>query len=195
MGRAVADSEIPGISAVGHETDLSLADLAADRRVPTPSAAAEVVADSREEILQRLERTEQQMGDAVRGQLERARLLVDRFSAEEMESRFSLVMQPVMQRLDDQKEQLIRGMADLLRGQRHRLELLKGSLQAYSPLAVLDRGYTLVEDKATGRLLPSVGEMEPGQPVIIRGRDGRAEALVQNRNLETREGEIKEKSE
>jgi exodeoxyribonuclease VII large subunit len=176
--RAVAESAIPVISAVGHEIDIALSDLAADMRAPTPSAAAEIVSASREQILSRVTDIEDMLIHTARGTAEQLRLRLAQFSMDNMERYFRASVQPVYFRLDDAKEQLLYGMREYITGYAHRLELLTGRLEAHSPLAVLRRGYAVVTDRKSGKLIRRSRDTARGKELSIRLYDSRLDAEV-----------------
>jgi exodeoxyribonuclease VII large subunit len=177
--RAIAACPVPVISAVGHETDVSLADLAADVRAPTPSAAAEMVAASREELLARVQATRAAMESALSQRLQRVRLLLDHFAPENLERNVRLLLQPFAQRLDDARDELSRRIRDAVTSGRHRLELAARELSSYSPLAILDRGYAVVTHDPSHRVLLSPEGVQRGDAVSIRLARGRMRAAVE----------------
>jgi len=170
--RAVANSEIPVISAVGHEIDWALSDFAADLRAPTPSAAAELVSANRQETLELVRGYQKLLSDSIQGRLDRARLLLKPFAPENMELRFRAILQPRLVRFDDAKEALLLGMKDRLSEARRKLELAVNTLEGSSPLAILERGYSVVQDAATGRIIRRSQDTEPGQLLTIRPMEG-----------------------
>jgi exodeoxyribonuclease VII large subunit len=177
--RSVADSEIPVISAVGHEIDNALCDLAADLRAPTPSAAAELVSSSRSEALEKIISLQEDMEGAVKSRIDRARLLIRPFSINDLERRFRAILQPALLRFDDAKESLVHSLQEKLRGWRRRLELAATSLEAGSPLAVLDRGFSVVLNETTGKILRRGIEAKPGDKLTIRPREGLVRAVTE----------------
>jgi exodeoxyribonuclease VII large subunit len=142
--RAVAASAIPVISAVGHEIDWALSDFAADLRAPTPSAAAELVSESREALRREVGQFRAELETAVRSRLDRARLLAERFEPSAVEARLMRLFMPAARRLDDAGDELRRGMEALLESRARRLELAARDLEAMSPEAVLARGFAVV---------------------------------------------------
>jgi exodeoxyribonuclease VII large subunit len=152
--RAVASSRLPVISAVGHEIDVALSDLAADLRAPTPSAAAEVVSARRDELLERVQDIHRDMVRTMHQRIERVRLLAKQFTADNLERSYRALVQPVLLRLDDAKEGILLGMRDRLQSLRARYDIAHGRLESCSPFDVLRRGYAVVrraEDEAVVR--------------------------------------------
>jgi exodeoxyribonuclease VII large subunit len=142
--RAIAASGIPVVSAVGHEIDWALSDFAADLRAPTPSAAAELVSESRAALRRELGQFAGELETAIRSRLDRARLLVGRFEPSAVEARLMRVFMPAARRLDEAREELARGMGSGLEARSRRLELATRDLAATSPEAVLARGFSVV---------------------------------------------------
>jgi exodeoxyribonuclease VII large subunit len=172
VARAVAASRICVVSGVGHETDFSLADFAADRRAPTPSAAAEVAtpdcAELRASLAQR------------RARLERAldRCVEDRRSRLASLERSLSYLSPVA-RVENARQQLdvLAGRAEAatarcLERDEERLAGLAARLRALDPDAVLRRGYALVRDRETGAVVTSVEGVEAGRALAVRLKDG-----------------------
>jgi len=176
--RAVAESEIPVISAVGHEIDTALSDLAADLRAPTPSAAAEVVSRSREELTERIQRLKDEILTRIYNQVERIRLLIQQFTPENLENRIRQVMQPHQLRLDDGKEDLLRTIRDALLRYHHRLEVLTRTLEGNSPKAVMARGYAVVTNRTDGTIISRSGQVSVDAGIDIRLHEGRIGAQV-----------------
>ena len=127
---AIAESEIPVISAVGHEIDISLSDLAADYRAPTPSAAAEVVSSSREELSARVQILQQGITERLREKTERVKILLNHFTPENLERNFRQIIQPLLLSLDDTKEESISILREVILKKKHRIELLKNDLES-----------------------------------------------------------------
>ncbi len=178
--RAVAEAETPVISAVGHEIDTSLCDLAADYRAPTPSAAAEIVTAQREDLHRHVLETARSLIHAFGARFSHARLLLQRFSGTELEHQFRVLSQPYLQRLDDAKEDLVRGVTDILKTARNRHNLAERELSACSPFEVLSRGYSIVrviEADAT-TLLRSATSVKSGTLLEVQPAEGLLHAEV-----------------
>jgi len=186
--RAVAASRIPVISAVGHEIDWALTDFAADLRAPTPSAAAELVSESRAALAQEAAHLAASLGTAIRGRLDRARLALGRFDPEAIEGRFMRALLPAVRRFDDAREELGRGMSDALAERRRRLELAGRDLAALSPEAVMARGFAVVRRASAasggrgpagpGPAIRDGSELAAGEELDIRFSRGGASARV-----------------
>jgi len=170
VARAIARCPVPVISAVGHEVDVTISDLIADLRAPTPSAAAEaVVADGRA-LLEELARVPARLAQGLRNAVERrARLL------RELEGRLRSAMEraqaPARQAVDVAVGRMERAVRRVVERRREALGTLSGTLQALSPLATLARGYAVAR-APDGRVLRRVEELPAGAPFALRVSDG-----------------------
>ncbi len=174
VARAIAASPVPVVSAVGHEIDVTISDLVADLRAPTPSAAAEAVAPDSEAVLAGLRRAPAQLARALRGSVERRRAVVDehmRALERAVERRFV----PVRQAIDRALSRLERSAAGSLERRRRALSTLAGRLDALSPLATLQRGYSVART-TDGRVLRTVADFPPGLKFQLRVTDGTVKA-------------------
>jgi exodeoxyribonuclease VII large subunit len=176
--RAVAESRIPVVSAVGHDTDWALCDYAADLRAPTPTAAAEIVSEHWLDMPAALQSYRENMTDTLRAKIDRLKLFAKPFSREELAFRFRLILHPRIQRLDDAKETLEENLLARLAEIRRRAELAKSILESASPLAIMERGYSLVTAKSTGNILRSAADAACGDILAIRLQRGSLEAEV-----------------
>ncbi|MDR3115093.1 MAG: exodeoxyribonuclease VII large subunit [Treponema sp.] len=177
--RAVAASKIPVVSAVGHEIDWALSDFVADLRAPTPSAAAELVSASWEETRNLLRTIGDALYRTIQGRLEKIRLLAKPFNREDLEYRFRAILQPRLVRLDDAKEVLLQALGERIGQLRRRVELAQRSLEAGSPRAILERGFSVVLREADGKPVRSAGELSLGERLIIRPLEGRITAQTE----------------
>ena len=176
--RAVAASEIPIVSAVGHEIDFSLSDFAADVRAPTPSAAAELVTPLKTDIEDEIMRNKQVLITEIQSKLERCKLLVKSFSPESMELRFRSIQLPLLQRFDSAKEDLLKATQEKITQQRNKLMLAVQKLEQLNPQAVLQRGYSLVRLKQNGTILKSAKDAKPGDIIEVIPAQGKLEAQI-----------------
>jgi exodeoxyribonuclease VII large subunit len=177
--KAVAASAIPVVSAVGHEIDWALCDFAADVRAPTPSAAAELASGERAVILEIIRGMMEDFAVVMRNRIEKARLLLRPFGAEDLEYRFRAILQPRLIRLDDAKEALINNLSVLVADRRKRLELALAVLEAGSPLSVMERGFSVVTNARTGKIVKHSGDAHPGDRLEIRPLKGTITAVTE----------------
>ena len=183
--QAIAASDIPVVSAVGHEIDWALCDFAADLRAPTPSAAAELVSGERAAILDTIRYIAEDIASVIRNRTERIRLLLRPFSTEDLEYRFRAILQPRLIRLDDAKETLINSLSAFVDKQRNRLELAFTVLEASSPLAALDRGFSLVTNTRTGKIVKSSDDARRGDRLEIHPLKGTISVITEDSNGES----------
>jgi len=166
--RAIAASKIPTVSAVGHEIDVTLCDLAADVRALTPSEAAERIVPAAVEIGARVRAYEQRLRHAVHRRVSLLRARLDGLAAQRPFRRpFDLVHDRARQ-LDELAMHGDRLLRHLLQERESRLARLAGKVESLSPLAVLARGYTITQDAKSGRAIRGCGEVRAGQEIITR---------------------------
>jgi len=222
LARAVAESKIPVISAIGHETDFTIVDFVADLRAPTPSAAAELVIRSRQEIEAQAEELHRRLERALRYRLLMARQELTQLAQHGAFARMMDGINRRQQKLDDQRFRLERGQRQIFERWRRRWELASAavrhydarrrlavvrqrlaaevsklaaagnarllanraalerrvaSLEALSPVAILNRGYALVFD-ANGQLVKDAAHLQAGDEVSARLARGRVRARV-----------------
>ncbi len=177
--RAVAGSRIPVISAVGHETDWSLCDFAADLRAPTPSAAAELVSESRAVIAREIGQLAAGLEASMRSRLDATRSLVMRFDPGAVEAYFMRLVSPLARREAESRDCLSRSMAEILTSSAHRLDRARRDLELSSPQAVMERGFAIVRRMKTGRALRSVEGLALGEALQVRFAEGELDASIQ----------------
>lgn len=166
--RAVVEAQTPTIAAVGHEIDLSLAELAADRRAPTPSAAAEVVSIDRAEYRRHILNLGRSIIQALKQKMDRARFATEQFSSQRLHESFDRLVQPLYLRFDDARDALQRNMQERLTSVRHRLTVAVKQLEGLSPQAVLERGFAIVTREKDGTLVTDAEETSVGDRVLTR---------------------------
>ncbi len=177
VARAVAACQIPVIAAVGHEIDVSIADLVADRRALTPSEAGELVVPSARDLNDSLIHTAHRMRQTLRDRLDRARLRLSTIEARSVIQRpMSLVDQ---KRLDCESlsERAVKAVRLMTERKGRDLSEFAASLQALSPLKVLSRGYSLTQ-KSDGTLLRSATSVAPGEMLTTRLASGLVRSSV-----------------
>lgn len=179
--RAVSGFPVPVISAVGHEVDVSLCDLAADLRAATPTAAAEAAVPVRVDLAADLEASRRRLaGAAHRAAVER------RHRVEAASGRLrhpAARVAELRQRADRLSAAIEKEMRAAGEAARRRLAALAASLDALSPLAVLERGYSLASDEA-GRLIRDAAALAIGDRLRLRFHRGGAEVRVEDANVE-----------
>ena len=187
--RAVADSKIPVISAVGHEIDWAICDFAADRRAPTPSAAAELAVPVLDDVLYYFEQKEAEFETEIKNRLQKLRLMVQEFSPENLELKFRSIEQPLLQRFDYAKDDLTSSMEDRIKDARQKLEKQILVLENANPSALLQRGYSMVRDAATGKIIRSADEVAQGSKIEIVPAKGKIIATVEEASGDTNGGQ------
>ncbi|HVU13399.1 MAG TPA: exodeoxyribonuclease VII large subunit [Phototrophicaceae bacterium] len=178
VARAIVASRVPVVSGVGHETDFTIADFAADLRAPTPSAAAEILTPDIDAMRDDLDRLSQTLDEALGYSLRRQRdNLDDQIRLLRQLSPIARV-RTARQRLDDWQAHMTslqRGRLTLLR---QRIEASDRALLAASPQAILERGYALVSDSVTGKRIKSARAADKN--ITIQFHDGTIEAQVKH---------------
>ena len=178
VARAIFDCSVPIISAVGHQTDFTIADYVADLRAPTPSAAAELAVFDYRQTVQELHGIRELLDKELRRRLTIAR---SRLEHEQMRLRYLSPQNRLNEnrrRVADYEEKLTAVMENLLRDRRQRLALLAGTLESYSPVKKLSGGYAFVE-QADHQVLRSTKQVKPGDEIRVHLLDGTLTAQVQ----------------
>ena len=199
VARAIFNCTTPVISAVGHETDVTIADYVADLRAPTPSAAAELAVFDYGQFVEQVNLYRQVLERSMERRLEKLHFRLDqcgmrlkllsperqlndrRQRLADMASRLERMMEEELGasrlKLEDRNRRLEAQLAAGLTEGKHRLALLSGRLDGLSPLKKLGGGYGFVTD-ARGRAFTSIAQAEPGDIIRISVKDGRADARV-----------------
>jgi exodeoxyribonuclease VII large subunit len=151
--RAVAASRVTTLVAIGHEVDVSLAELAADQRASTPSNAAELLTPDRSVVLQQLQRVRTDLDETLQG-----------------------IVKQRKERLERQRVELDRGLRSVYNTAQFRLQAIRQILEAYDPNAAFQRGYALV--RAEGRIIRSISDLQIGGSVNLQLSDGTATATI-----------------
>ena len=182
--RAVANSDLPIICGVGHETDTTLADLAADVRAPTPTAAAEMIAPDKTRMLSLLSMQHDRLRQRVSRQLDEAAMRLDGYSAR-LRSPMAL-LERQQDRLLQYRTRLSHWAERTLSRDQRRLGELTLRLQALDPEQPLQRGYALITDEH-GHLIDSIHKAPPQTAVELRLADGHLQARVESTTPVTRQ--------
>jgi len=170
VARAIADSTLPVVSAVGHESDVSIADFVADQRAATPSMAAEIVVPDRRELAAHVEKLHDSMRDGIRRRIQEARRRIDALVSSRAFYSPVRRLEQYQQQLDVLADRLERSSERLLERTRSHLEQLKSRLDAVDPAQPLRRGYAY--PTRDGRPVPSATDLAAGDLVNLRFHDG-----------------------
>lgn len=177
VARAIYASQIPVISAVGHEPNVTIADFVADLRAATPSNGAELAASDQNEMYAVLTQLERRMAQSISWRLEQSRTRLDRLA-------HSSVLRNPMRSVDDrrmlldyQRDKLAHGLSGTLGRGREQFGRLAASLDALSPLKVLGRGYAIAQTE-TGGVVRSTADVAPGDMLTLRLSDGEIPCTV-----------------
>lgn len=184
VARAIHRSRIPVISAVGHEIDYTIADFVADLRAPTPSAAAELVVASKQELIDKIEALEDRMKRTL---LNALALLKNRLTWARDSYAFRQpgeTIRQYQQRIDDLVRNLTRGTSHFLEIGRERLATLTGRLESLSPLGVLSRGYSLSLKLPQRIVIREVAALEIGDEVETKIKEGSFLSRVEKIHLD-----------
>lgn len=177
--RAIYESEIPVVSAVGHEIDWALSDYAADKRAPTPSAAAELCVPELSAIFQELERCKSELYSTISQRVERIKLNIRNFDPENLELKFRAIEQPLLMRFDSAKEDLLTAMELHIKDTRQFIQNCITVLENRSPQSILDRGYSMVRVKDSGKIIRTGSDVTSGETIEIIPAKGKITAKVE----------------
>lgn len=175
--RAVVASGAPVVTGVGHETDFTLVDFAADVRAPTPTGAAVMATPDMAEISTELARLRQHLSDVYREKVEYLQVELDetRLRLQHMSPDWRI--RDSIQRLDELSERVLRACQNSIQLMRVRSKGLQNRLAALNPESVLDRGYAIVS-RSDGAVVRSTRQVQPGVQVHVRVSDGKFSARV-----------------
>lgn len=175
--RAVAASDIPVISAVGHEIDWALCDYAADKRAATPSAAAELTVPLLADITTELESFKTDFYDSIRQKIEHSRLLIKSFNPESLEIKFRTIQQPLLNRFEKAQEDLKLNLETKLKDLRNKIQQDRTVLENASPQTIFNRGYSMVRCE-DGSILRNADQVKKDQILEITPAAGKVTAIV-----------------
>ena len=178
--RAVYDSDIPVISAVGHEIDWALSDYAADFRAPTPSAAAEAAVPLKSDIVRTLQTYADTFYTEIKRKVENMKLVVRTFDPENLELQFRNIEQPLLARFDGAKVALLQNIDEKLKEAKHRIEVCTHVLEGASPEKIFARGYSMVRDIKSGEVVRDASRIAVGAELEIVPAKGELTATVKS---------------
>jgi len=183
--RAVAASRVPVISGVGHETDFSLCDFAADLRAPTPSAAAELATPDGAELRAAIVQQRQRLARALTAHLQSRRRQITTFTRALRHLAPAVRLANARQRVDDLHARAAQAFVYRRERAQQQVSALRARLTALDPTAVLTRGYAIIRAQDTGVVLTSARQMPPGTALTLCLRDG----TIAARTEEAKSGE------
>ena len=179
LAKAIFESELPIVSAVGHEIDYTIADFVADLRAPTPSGAAELVAEETLSMIQALVTLKSRLILTMEAKIGRNRETIMRMKKEFLRFRPKERIEEMRLHLDVMNDRMIRALNNRIKNERQQLLNVKTRIEAMSPLQVLKKGYVRVTDN-NGLPIASVTGLMVDQRVTIYFADGQAEANIQS---------------
>ena len=179
VARAIYASQIPVISAVGHEPDVTISDYVADRRASTPSNAAEIAVPDKNDMLDVLRSYDIRSAQAMTKLLDRLKERLSSLESKRVLSDPSVYIDNRRIELDHGRDRLISAQERVLSAKRQSYVRLTASLDAMSPLRVLSRGYAIAS-KQDGEPVRSVKGLETGEHISLRLADGSADCLVES---------------
>ena len=176
--RSIAAAVTPVVSAVGHQTDFTLSDFAADLRAATPSAAAELTTPDRAVLTRRLLSAQHRLNQGLRHRLIRRRLRLERCLASRLFRRPGELLQERIQHLDQIQERLANAIANLMSRKRQRWQLADEKLNLLNPLRVLQRGYSVVR-RSDGQVVRRAETVRQGERLDVWLQEGRLGVIVE----------------
>lgn len=178
VARAIFDSQIPVISAVGHETDFTIADFVADTRAPTPSAAAEIVTQNHQRLIEDMAGLNLRLKNAIFHWIEVKRLYIRQLATSHILHTPLERFRNFQQALDELSERMVLNCKLLIQEAQRRLEMFRAQLNALSPDAVLERGYSIVMKPAGKEIVRDAEQAKKGEALEVRLFKGRLEVDV-----------------
>lgn len=175
--KAVYNSEIPVISAVGHEIDWALCDYSADKRAATPTQAAQFAIPELREIKKQIESFREDSYISIKQKVDNTRLMIKAFNPQSMEIRFRNIQQPLLNRFSNAKEALHENLIKKINDFRQQIKNNVTILENASPQTILNRGYSMVTD-TNGKIITDSASVTAGQDLIISPAKGKITATV-----------------
>lgn len=178
VARAIYESELPVISAVGHEPDVTISDYVADVRASTPSNAAEIAVPDEADIRELLANMSIRQTQAMRKSITRLSTRLDDFKGRRVLRDPMAYVDTKRSELDHVQDRLVAAAEKLCSANRHKFVVLASALDAMSPLKVLSRGYAIASD-AEGKLVKSIGDVAGGDMLSLSVSDGTIKCTVE----------------
>ena len=180
VARAIFNSKIPVISAVGHESDTTIADFVADRRAPTPTAAAELAVPNVIEIRNQLINNEVRLNKSILNQIEHLENNLNRIKENHIIINPMKLYEHKAEKLDMFWERVNRAMKNYMKTSENSLSSLTEKLILLNPLGTIERGYSVVKDLKTEKVISTIKNLNIGDNINIELKDGYIESKVDN---------------
>lgn len=177
VARAIFDSKIPIISAVGHEVDFTIADFVADLRAPTPTGAAEMAVPNIADLLEMTRQYRIRLKEAISNRFHHAKVHLERLKESYVLKNPLALYEVKEQKLDNLLETLQKNMEAILVKQRHRLDIGIKSLELLNPLSILEKGYSVVSYE--GKIIHDASLLQQGDLIEIKMHQGKLHAIVE----------------
>lgn len=182
LARTIAKSDIPIISAVGHETDFTICDFVADLRAPTPSAAAELATPNMTELLSYFKSVKDSLPAIIQRRIDFEKQELDNLASSKVLLSPDEFINIRKNELDMLSADMIKAFKAILSENQREFVALSAKLDALSPLSVLSRGYSIVQNK--NKVIKSAKELNIGQNIMVKLSDGKAECEVKEITLD-----------
>lgn len=176
--RAIFNSEIPVISAVGHEIDWSLADFVSDVRAATPTQAAEIAVPVYSEVIQKIQWYKNDIYNSVYQNVHNKLLMVKSFNPENLEMQFRSIEQPYLSRFENAKREIIENIKEKIKDLKQEISNHITILEGASPSTIFDRGYSMVKDVKTGQIIRDGNAIKSGIEIEITPAKGKFTAIT-----------------
>ena len=177
--RAVAQSAIPIVSAVGHEVDFTLCDFAADLRAPTPSAAAEMTIPERSHILNFIDQTCNKMAQNIRMRLDNFHKEIDNITKRLFLNRPWELLRQRIQRIDELEGRIVKAINSRILSAQVELDNIHKTLEVMNPQAIMERGFAIVYHWPDKKIIKSISEIAVGEQVSVELKDGEFQAKTE----------------
>lgn len=181
VARAIFESKIPIIAAIGHETDFTIADFVADKRAPTPSAAAELAVPDRRKILKDIEFFSMRMLKIVKSRLDAYKGKLDGImKMKAMRYPYEIIYEKIMD-FEETMKRMENALRNYMEKRKQKMEILHEVLKLYNPYRILERGYSICFRLKDNKIFSSVDDVEVGDDVKVIVKDGEATCMVKEK--------------
>ncbi|MCK8058885.1 MULTISPECIES: exodeoxyribonuclease VII large subunit [unclassified Fusibacter] len=173
---AIFDSRLPVMSAVGHEVDFTIADFVADRRAPTPTAAAELISESKATLKRQLDEAKNTLGKSLKSRLNEAKLNLSIHQPQRLGRALTNHINQLKLSLDNDYDRHVQKMTNRLVDARRDVESIAGTLRYQNPNSVLEKGYAIIKDHH--KVIDTIESLSLNKIVTVVMKDGHRQAKV-----------------